>query len=40
MSISAFTNRIAALLRRSAITPRQGIELPRMMFLAVAKAGA
>ncbi|MET4219601.1 quercetin dioxygenase-like cupin family protein [Bradyrhizobium sp. LB7.2] len=38
MSISAFTNRIAALLRRSAITPRPGIELPRTMFLAIVAA--
>lgn len=43
MSISAFPNRIAALLRPSAITPRQGIELLRTTFsavVAVAIAGA
>lgn len=34
MSISAFTNWIAALLRCSEITAKQGIELPRTMFLA------
>ncbi|MGY0572566.1 cupin domain-containing protein [Bradyrhizobium sp. RDM12] len=38
MSISAFTNRIAALSRRSAITPRQGIELLRRTFLAIVAA--
>lgn len=35
MSISAITNRIAALSRRSAISPKQGIELMRTMFLAL-----
>jgi quercetin dioxygenase-like cupin family protein len=43
MSISAFPNRIAALLPPSAITPRQGIELLRTAFsavVAVAIAGA
>ena len=38
MPISAFTNRIAALLRRSAIKSRQGTELPRTMFLAIVAA--
>jgi quercetin dioxygenase-like cupin family protein len=35
MSISAITNRIAALSRRSAISPKQGIELMRTTFLAL-----
>jgi quercetin dioxygenase-like cupin family protein len=35
MSISAFTNRIAALSHCSAITPKPGIELLRTTFLAV-----
>lgn len=43
MSNSAFANRIATLLRRSAISPRRGIELLRTTFsafIAVAIAGA
>jgi hypothetical protein len=38
MPISAFTNRIAALSRRSAMAPKQRIELPRTTFLAFVAA--